>query len=812
MGMKNLITIITAIMLVQSVAVAQEQHPSEIVPSAVFSEDKQPVPPPNIIYILADDMGYSDMSWQGSPIQTPNLDQLRKEGMFLERNYVQPQCSPTRIAFLTGNYPYRFGLHEHVLMGASPIGIPAEVKTIGEKMKEGGYRTAVIGKWHAGSHTQSYLPSNQGFDHSFVCIGGAISYWNYSAGGRVDIIRNGEKVYPQYKEDGEESGNTYATELWKQEAIELISGHDKQQPLFLYLPFNAPHVPFHAPQKVLDKYADHEIEAFWSGPGARLKRTAQNRKIYMAMVDAMDAAIGEIVVSLEKKGMLDNTLIVFTSDNGGIPEADNRPLRSYKGDAFEGGVRVPGIAYWKGKIKPGSTSSELVYIADWYNTFAEIAGISTDAENKDGISALNVLKGEKGKRKAIPIISAARHAYITSDFSLVGTGENYYRMVERGLSNFRLYDLRTDVSQKQPVKQYPELRKRMQQDLAGHFGEVNRGYFNWDILYARYRAKQLESDHNLDFVINNKPELKVKNENNLTSIAISPVSDELSYQLQGTTGGNTWVDIGTYICKMDADEYLFPAFESDENIREYRVVTEPHFGLPLRDAFGWDTPYQPGPLSSDPRPVLEKAVLPPIDGFLPINDISGGTGIRIIEENLEYRNWPLEGGALELIFENYQEEPSLTRYFVEPLSRGKVYASLLVKFVGGEEECTGEINWLVRNGWNGPTEKQVSLSFQQDGIYLDMADPGPGHSKIWLAEHDEEVVCLVFEFELGPMGKDRLKVYLNPVGKEQSMQPAAEVSGEFTIDRLQFKLTARSGSKMIVDEIHMGRKLSDVLH
>jgi len=131
---------------------------------------------PNIIFILADDMGYSDMSWQGSPIQTPNLDYLARGGMFLSRNYVQPQCTPTRIAFLTGNYPYRYGLHEHVLMTNSMHGIPASEKTIAEEMQEGGYRTAVIGKWHAGSHMDSQLPQNQGFDHSFYCINGQISY------------------------------------------------------------------------------------------------------------------------------------------------------------------------------------------------------------------------------------------------------------------------------------------------------------------------------------------------------------------------------------------------------------------------------------------------------------------------------------------------------------------------------------------------------------------------------------------------------------------------------------------------------------
>ena len=693
-----------------------------------FNPDK-----PNIIFILADDMGYSDMSWQGSPIQTPNLDKLRQEGMFLERNYVQPQCSPTRVAFLTGNYPYRFGLHEHVLMGASPIGIPGSVKTIAEKLKESGYQTAVIGKWHAGSHLQSYLPHNQGFDYSFVCMGGAISYWNYSAGGRTDIIRNGEKRYPKSREEGESSGNTYATDLWKQEAVKAISNHNQQTPLFMYLPFTAPHVPFHAPQKLLNKYADHQIEAYWSGPDARLKRTAQNRRIYMAMVDAMDAAIGEILEALENRGMLDNTIIVFTSDNGGIPEADNRPLRSYKGDAFEGGVRVPGIAFWPGKIKPGSSSSELVYVTDWYATFTEIAGLTTDGENKDGVSALSVFRGEKGKRNEVPIISAGRHALITSDYSLVGAGENYYRLTEEGLANFRLYDLQSDLAQMQPIRQKPELKNRMQQGLISHFREVNRGYFNWDILYSKYRSSGQVSDHNLDLVVNDQPTVTVDKRRNKTNITISPVRDELCYQLEGTVDGLSWTKLGEYICRTDDEKYTFPSILLEQQFSDYRVKTALHFGLPVYDGFLPEKGYRPSPLYPEAQPVFEKAVLPPMDGFLPINDISGGTKVRVLEENLSYQDWPVRGGALQLTFDNINEKPSLTRYFVEPHSKGKVYASMLIKFVGGEEECMGEINWLVQNGWNGPTEKQVSLSFQQDGIYLDMADPGPSQAKAWLS-------------------------------------------------------------------------------
>ncbi len=757
---------------------------------------------PNIIFILADDMGYSDMNWQGSPIQTPHLDMLAREGMFLSRNYVQPQCTPTRIAFLTGNYPYRYGLHEHVLGSFSMNGIPAGEKTVAEKMKEGGYRTAIIGKWHAGGYTESYLPHNQGFDHSFVCISGAISYWNYTSGTNSSVIRNGEKYYAGSMVDGEESGNTYSTEMWKNEAVDLIHNHDKKQPLFLYLPFNAPHYPLHAPKKVFDKYRDLDIDAYWSGPGASLGRNASSRRLYMAMVDAMDVAIGGVVEALESEDMLKNTLIVFCSDNGGIQEGDNRPLRSYKGDSFEGGVRVPGIAFWQGKIDPGTSSAELVYVADWYATFAEIAGMNTNGEEKDGLSALNVLLGGAGSRDHVPIISAARHAYITPDFSLVGSGENYQRILNQDMSGFRLYNLKEDLSQKHPTSHHPVLMASMKDSLKFHFKKTHRGYFNWDMMYSKYRTKKNSVDHELDLAIDDTPELKVVKSGKGRKVSISPVHSELTYTLFSTLDGISWRKNATYVCRMDADEYTFPEVNPERNVKEYRIETANHFGLPIRETFSLQEDYIPGPLNE----------VPSMDGFLSVTDQSGGDKVQIAETSLEYPNWPSKGGALQMTFNKYDKEPSFTRYFIQPHSRGKVYASMLVQFEGMEEECMGEINWLVQNGWNGATEKQASLVFQQDGIYIDKADPMPPNTRKWLSEHHRKVVCILFEFDLGTIGEDTLKVYINPSGEARLNEPHAIMNGEFTFDRLQFKLTARTASFMTVDEVRVGRHLEEVLY
>ncbi len=766
---------------------------------------------PNIIFILADDMGYSDMSWQGSPIQTPNLDKLVDRGMFLGRHYVQPQCSPTRVSFLTGNYPYRYGLHEHIVLPSSYTGIPSESKTIAEKMKESGYKTSIIGKWHVGGHKQSQLPHNQGFDHSFVCISGNISYWNYTHAKTNDLIRNGEKVYASSSLDSEKSGNTYSTYMWAKEAVKVIGGHDQKQPLFMYLSFNAPHHPLDAPKAILDKYPEGEIEAYWSGANAKKRRKANSRKYYMAMVDAMDESIGDVVDAVKSNGMAGNTLIVFCSDNGGIIEADNRPFRSGKGDSFEGGIRVPAIAYWPGTIKAGAKSNELIHVSDWYSTFAELAGGSVKNEGLDGVSARGILKGGKGKRKAVPIISAGRHALVTSDYSLVGTGENYQRLINNSLANFRLYDLKNDQSQTKVFTGQPKMEKKMEQQLAGHFKKVNRGYFNWDIKYSKYRPRHNKADHSFDYVIDDQPELSVSHTANNTTVTISPVSDKLVYNLQGSNDGKEWIALGEYVCRKNAETYVFDAVKTNKGFKKFRVLTEDHFGLPLRDSFSLKDAYKKGPLytESDSAKLLKS--LPVVEGFLPVADVSGGKQILISDNSLKYRNWPIEGGALELMLKDQNNAPSLTRYFIEPHSRGKVYASMLLQFEGSEAECIGEVNFLVQNGWNGPTEKQVSLTFQNDGIYFNQADPLESGQQTWLGEYNQKIVCVVFEFDLGATGQDVLKIYLNPDGKGNPV-PAATRHGEFTFDRLQFTLSGRAGGQMKVDEIHIGRRLEDVIY
>ena len=415
----------------------------------------------------------------------------------------------------------------------------------------------------------------------------------------------------------------------------------------------------------------------------------------------------------------------------------------------------------------------------------------------DAASRLYLLEGGKAKRDHIPIISAARHAYITPEYSLVGSGENYQRILNQDFSGFRLYDLQNDLAQSDPLDGLDGLKRTMKDGLKSHFHRTHRGVFYWDAVYGRYRAEPNESDHDLNMVRDDTPGISINRSGPRVTVSISPVDDELSYTLQRSLDGNHWTDLAYYTCREDADEYQFPETEYRRKA-EYRVLTEYHCGLPTYDPFSLEKSYEPGPLEKDVQ----------IEGFLPVSDVKGGEKVQILDRSLEYGSLPTEGGSLSLVFDNMNARPSLTRYFIQPLTQGKVYASMLLQFEGMEEECTGEVNWLVQNGWNGETGKQASLQFHQDGIYIDKADPVSPNARTWLGEHNRKVVLVLFEFELGPIGQDVLKVYINPTGSLAS--PHATLKGEFTFDRLQFNLTARPGSTMIMDEIRIGRKLSDV--
>ena len=309
--------------------------------------------PPNIIIFMADDLGWKDVGYHGSEIKTPNLDRLAAAGVRLERFYVQPVCSPTRASLMTGRYPIRQGLQVAVIWPWATWGLPLEERTLPSALKDAGYTTAITGKWHLGAHAKEYLPRQRGFDHQYGHYLGAIDYFTHSRNGGLDWHRNGKAL----REEG------YTTNLIGAEAAGIIDHHTKDKPLFLYVPFNAPHAPLQAPDEYIARYK--EIEDV-------------KRRKFAAMVTCMDDAIGKVVAALDRQGMRENTLILFSSDNGGPTRlgANNGSLRGGKGTLYEGGVRVPALAVWPGKLRPG-TVEETMHIVDWYPTLLRIAGGTT---------------------------------------------------------------------------------------------------------------------------------------------------------------------------------------------------------------------------------------------------------------------------------------------------------------------------------------------------------------------------------------------------------------------------------------------------
>ncbi|MHB8970709.1 MAG: arylsulfatase B [Pirellulaceae bacterium] len=337
--------------------------PALLLAGGVWSAE--PAPRPNILYILTDDLGWADVGFHGGEIKTPNLDKLAASGARLEQFYVQSVCTPTRSALLTGRYPLRFGLQVGVIRPWAQYGLPLEERTLLQALQEAGYATAITGKWHLGHFKPAYLPTQRGFNQQYGHYNGAIDYFTHVRDGGLDWHRNDQAL----KEEG------YSTHLIAQEAIRVLAKHDTKAPLFLYVPFNAVHAPHQVPEKYSQPYA-----AF-----------SEPRRTYAGMVSALDEAVGQIVDQLEKKGLRDNTLIVFHSDNGGPSPGvvtSNGPLRAGKATLYEGGVRVAAFATWTGHIPPGSVVDQPLHVVDWYPTLLGLAGASLQqAKPLDGKDA-----------------------------------------------------------------------------------------------------------------------------------------------------------------------------------------------------------------------------------------------------------------------------------------------------------------------------------------------------------------------------------------------------------------------------------------
>jgi arylsulfatase A-like enzyme len=386
---------------------------------------------PNILLIVADDLGWRDVGWHQSDIRTPTLDRLAKHGVRLERHYVYPTCSPTRAGLLTGRNPSRFAIHGPIAE-RSKQALPADTPTLARALAAAGYDTALCGKWHLGLRPE-VGPRKYGFAHSYGYLHGQIDPLTH-------LYKNGDRTW--HRDDVLLDEKGHATDLLADEAVRFVQNR-RQGSFFLWLAFSVPHHPLVEDERWLAPYRD--------------RITNPSRRLYAASVSHMDAAIGRVVEALEKTGQMERTLIVFTSDNGGQQHyrsktdyggkhgpnevlGDNRPWRGWKGGLYEGGIRVPALAHWPGKLKPAEVKQTVSYL-DWFPTLAARAGAKLPA----GVEGRDVWPVLSGTRKASP----ARLYWNTGSARALLDGDWKLIVPRRGKPE--LYDLAGDPGEKRDL-------------------------------------------------------------------------------------------------------------------------------------------------------------------------------------------------------------------------------------------------------------------------------------------------------------------------------------------------------------------------
>lgn len=412
--------------------------------AAIASAAARDSTPPNILIMVADDLGYADVGFNGGTvIPTPNLDRLAATGVRFSDFRACPMCSPTRAGLMTGRWPARFGMMRAVVPPWSPYGLPAAERTLPELLGEAGYaQRAIMGKWHLGHAQREYLPLAHGFTHFYGHYNGAITYFSHERDGEVDWHYDDRTV--------RESG--YATDLLASAAERFVRTAPPARPWFLYVPFNAPHSPFEAKEADLKKYP----------------QLAGNHRVYAAMVDSLDQAVGRIVAAIEARPDAANTLVLFFSDNGGIPSvgSSNAPFRAGKLTVYEGGTRVCAAMRWPaGGIAGGGRFDQRVGYIDVLPTVLAAAGAPAAAD-VDGLNFLPALRGIS-PLPARPWFSymhqnADAHASVhEGNWKLVAHGD-FFPEHPTTPPALELYDLGVDPAEKSDLaSQHPAIVARL---------------------------------------------------------------------------------------------------------------------------------------------------------------------------------------------------------------------------------------------------------------------------------------------------------------------------------------------------------------
>jgi arylsulfatase A-like enzyme len=409
--------------------------------------------PPNILILIADDLGWRDVGYHDSEIRTPNLDRLARAGVRLERHYVYPTCSPTRAGLLTGRNPSRFGIHGPIA-DRSKDALPKDAATLARVLGKRGYATALFGKWHLGL-TPAVGPRQYGFGRTYGYLHGQLDQLTHR-------YKNGDRTWHRDDVFLDEPG--HATDLIAEEAVRYLKT-ERKQPFFLWVAFSVPHHPIQEEERRVAPYRETIKDP--------------SRRLYAASISHMDEAAGRIIDTLEKTGQAKDTLIVFTSDNGGQQNyaskteyegkhgpyptlGDNRPWRGWKGSLYEGGIRVPAFVSWSGKLRPREVKETVSYL-DWFPTVATAAGVPLDPAWKlEGRNVWPLLTGE-GKAPA-PVLywnTGRTEGVLAGDWKLIVMPkmEELYQIAEDP-------EEKTNRAKTEP-KKVEELRKVLAEQRKG---------------------------------------------------------------------------------------------------------------------------------------------------------------------------------------------------------------------------------------------------------------------------------------------------------------------------------------------------------
>jgi arylsulfatase A-like enzyme len=432
--------------------------------------------PPNIVFILADDLGYADVSCYGRPdLSTPNVDHIGSSGVrFLQAYANSAVCTATRTALITGRYQYRLrvGLEEP-LAGNPDVGLPPEHPTLPSMLKKAGYSSTLIGKWHLGV-LPKFGPLKSGYDHFYGFRGGALDYFSHAAGHRDDLWDDDVPIH--------QTG--YLTDLLGGRTVEVINAYAKsRQPFLISLHFNAPHWPWEAP-------GDEAESQRLAQPGSVgiFDIDGGSQKTYQGMIEEMDRQIGRVLQALDANGLTENTIVIFTSDNGGERFADTWPFTGKKTELLEGGLRIPAVISWPAHLPGGRTTEQVAISMDWVPTLLAAAGAAPDpAYPTDGMNLLPLLSENAATvpRKLFWRYKAnAQRAARDGDYKFLKILDNtfLFNVVDDPLERANLKDREKDIYRRLVREWYdwnatmlPEIKESFTagfsgRELADHYG------------------------------------------------------------------------------------------------------------------------------------------------------------------------------------------------------------------------------------------------------------------------------------------------------------------------------------------------------